>query len=103
MRGSKPPNKSPVVSREDAQALTKDLVVTRRIVVSKVSEFFYPIGAFDPLKLQLKLAMKALVHLDWEDPLPPADQALWKTRFIDYIDIPKIQARRSIVGREDMA
>ena len=70
-------------------------------MVSKVSEFFDPIGVWEPLKLQLKFSMKKLVHLDWEDPLSPEDQELWKRRFVDYIDIPKVQARRSVINLED--
>ena len=43
-RGSKKPNREPVITREDARALLKDLVVTRRMVVSKVSKFYDPLG-----------------------------------------------------------
>ena len=100
-RGSKEPNKTPVVSREDAEDLLQNLVITRRIVVSKVSEFFDPLGIWEPLKLQLKLSMKSLVHLDWEDPLTPEDQETWKQRFVDYIDIPKVTAQRSVVNLDD--
>ena len=45
-RGAKKPNRDPIVTRQDAEALLKDLIVTRRIVVAKVSKFFDPLGFF---------------------------------------------------------
>ena len=100
-RGTKKPNIDPIVTRQDAEALLKDLIVTRRIVVAKVSEFFDPLGCFEPIKLQLKLAMRPLVELDWEDPLPEEDQQAWKERFVDYIDFTTMQAHRSCIGLEE--
>ena len=100
-RGSKKPNREPVVTRQDAEALLRDLIITRRIVVAKVSEFFDPLGCFEPIKLQLKLAMRPLVDLDWEDPLLVEDQQAWKERFIEYIDLTTMQAKRSVVVLEE--
>ena len=62
---------------------------------------FDPLGVFEPIKLQLKLAMRPLVDLDWEDPLSPEDQQRWKERFIEYIDFSIMQARRSVIDLED--
>ena len=100
-RGSKKPYKEPVVTKQDARDLIKDLVITRRVVVSKVAEMFDPVGIFEPIKLQLKLAMRPLVDLDWEDPLPLEEQHHWKERFIEYIDFSNMQARRSVVDLGD--
>ena len=95
------PNKELVVTKQDARDLIKDLVITRRVVVSKVAEMFDPVGIFEPIKLQLKLAMRPLVDLDWEDPLPLEEQHHWKERFIEYIDFSNMQARWSVVDLGD--
>ena len=100
-RGSKKPNVEPVVTEQDARKLVQDLIVTRRIVVSKIAEMFDPVGLFEPIKLQLKLAMRPLVDLDWEDPLPLEDQQYWKERFVEYIDYTTMQAKRSVINLED--
>ena len=42
VRGAKKPNEFPVVTREDATKLLASIKITKRIVVSKVSEFYDP-------------------------------------------------------------
>ena len=66
VRGAKKPNDSPVVTCEDAVKLLSSVTITKRLVVSKVSEFFDPIGLFEPIKLQLKLEMRKLTGLAWD-------------------------------------
>ena len=70
-------------------------------MVAKISEFFDSMGLWEPIKLQLKLAMRPLVALDWEDPLTEVDQQAWKRRFVEYIDFTNMQAHRSVVGLEE--
>ena len=57
IRGAKKPNEFPIITKEDAVKITK------KFVVSKVSEFYDPLGIFEPTKLQLKLEMTKLTGL----------------------------------------
>lgn len=97
-RGSKTPNLFPVVTRADAEKLLRSLIITRKLVVAKVSEFYDPCGLYEPIKLQMKLDLSNLNNTPWEEPLDPEVQLSWKSRFLDYIDYPQITARRCVVG-----
>ena len=63
IRGAKKPNLSPVITREDAKELLAPIQLTKRIVVSKISELYDPVGLFEPIKLQYKLEMRSLSGL----------------------------------------
>ena len=41
--------------------------ITKRIAVSKISEFYDPVGLFEPIKLQYKLEMRTLAGLQWDE------------------------------------
>ena len=70
VRGAKKPNEFPIITKEDAKKLLSSVKMTKRIVVSKVSEFYDPLGIFEPTKLQLKLEMTKLTGLQWDDFVP---------------------------------
>ena len=70
VRGAKKPNLSPVVTREDAMQLLDPIKITKRIAVSKISEFYDPVGLFEPIKLQYKLEMRTLAGLQWDEEVP---------------------------------
>ena len=77
--GAKNPNLFPIVTRDDAKKLLSSVIIAKRIIVSKVSEFYDPIGLFEPVKLQLKLEMKKLTNLHWDEKVPDTEQGKWKT------------------------
>ena len=52
-RGLKAPNAFPVTTAEDVTKLMSSLDVTRRIVVSKLAEFWEPMGIWEPLNLEI--------------------------------------------------
>ena len=63
VRGAKKTNIFPVITRGDTERLLSLVKITKRIVVSKVSEFYDPIGLFEPINLQLKFEMTKLTGL----------------------------------------
>ena len=96
-RGAKEPNLSPVITKQDAVELMKDLVVTRQIVASKLAEFYDPLGLWEPYKLQLKLENSKLNGLSWKTPLDIDSQQHWKNRFLEFLDIPLMEVVRCVV------
>ena len=62
--------KKPVVSSEDAEKLLSSITLTRRTVLAKVAEFYDPCGFWEPIKLQMKLAMLPLKGLEWDEKIP---------------------------------
>ena len=64
VRGSKKPNLTPVNSREDTEKLLNSVILTRRTILSKVAELYDPCGFWEPIKLQMRLAMLPLKGLD---------------------------------------
>ena len=99
-RGLKAPNAFPVITREDAERLLQSVIITRRIVVAKVAEFYDPCGLYEPIKLQMKLELSLLNSRSWEDPLNQEEQSSWRSRFINYIDYPSIVAKRSVIDKD---
>jgi hypothetical protein len=97
LRGAKRPNRFPVVSANDVSIVLEDVKISRRIVASKVAEFYDPIGLWEPLKLQMKLDNMPLKGLDWDSELPPDLQDIWTERFKQMLSIPYMDAPRCIV------
>ena len=60
IRGSMKPNVLPINSREDAETLLRSVKLTRRTILSKVAELYDPCGFWEPIKLQMRLAMLPL-------------------------------------------
>ena len=96
-RGAKAPNPFPVKNPEDVSRLLSSKNISRRMVISKLAEVYDPIGLWEPLKLQLKLEAKLLNGIDWDVALEPDMQNHWKRRFQQFLDIPKMVAKRCII------
>ena len=97
IQGAKKPNAFPITTIEDARRLLSPIKITKRIVVSKVSELFDPIGLFEPMKLQLKLEMTKLTGLLWDDLVPDQDQEKWRDLLARFVDFGKMSVNRCIV------
>ena len=96
-RGIKEPHSFPVVNPEDVTSVLEETQVTRRMVISKLAEFWDPIGLWEPYKLQLKLDATALNGLPWDAPLDMELQSHWTMRFQEFLQLPNISADRSII------
>ena len=97
IRGAKKPNPEPIVEKDQARDLMKDLTLTRKMITSKVAEFYDPIGIWEPVKLQLKLQLSKLNSLDWDDPIAPPDQLFWKEKLLEVLEFPNMQINRCVV------
>ena len=96
-RGAKKPNAFPVVSPADVVNVLKEVKISRRLVASKMAEFWDPIGLWEPFKLQLKLDNHLLKGMEWDFELPEDLQDLWTTRFKEMLQIPYFSAPRCVV------
>ena len=94
VRGSKKPNEKPVKTTQDAVKLLDNIVVTRRIAVSKVAEIYDPLGWCEIIKIQLKLELTKLNEFDWDEPLPDVQQDLWKKLIAGFPEFDRIEFRR---------
>ena len=103
VRGAKKPNSKPIITKEDARELMNDLVVTRKIVISKLAEFWDPIGIWEPFKVQLKLAASLLNGLDWNKPLPNETQEYWKEVFLKFTEFQCMAVPRCTIPPEVMS
>ena len=93
-RGMKACNPFPVQSPGDVSLLLGSTAITRRMVISKVCEFWDPSGWWEPYKLQLKLDCQALAGLGWDVPLSSELQTYWRSRFVEFLEIPKLSIPR---------
>ena len=94
IRGAKKPNLFPILTREDAARLLQPVRITKRIAVSKISEFYDPVGLFEPMKLQYKLEMRRLAGLTWDEDVPESDQQIWKDTLASFVDLVMISVSR---------
>ena len=97
IRGARKPNQQPVLSKDQAEELMKNEIITRKVVVAKVGELFDPVGFWEPYKLQLKLDVSLLNGLDWKTPLTSELQEHWKKRFLEFTDIPSMEISRCVL------
>ena len=72
-------------------------------MVSKVSEFFDPIGLFEPIKLQLKLEMRKLSGLAWDEEVSLEQQIKWKTLLTEFVDLHELTAPRCIIPADNVS
>jgi hypothetical protein len=96
-RGAKKPNETPVVTREDAEELMKDIPLTKKMCASKVAELWDPLGLWEPLKLQMKLQLSKLNGVRWDHVLPPQQQEMWKKSLLQVVDFPKLEIERCVI------
>ena len=99
-RGSRKPNPFPVKDPEDLNKLMLNVKITRRLVFSMIGQIFDPLGIFEPYKVQLKLDNSLLNGLDWDTPLSEELQCMWKSRFHEFLQIPKVKTPRCIVPED---
>ena len=97
IRGAKKPNTFPITTIKDARRLLSPIKITKRIVVSKVSELFDPIGLFEPIKLHLKLEMTKLTGLLGDDIVPDKDQEKWRDLLARFVEFGKMSVNRCMI------
>ena len=101
-RGEKKPNLEPVRTIKDAENLLSGVMLTRSLIVGKISEFFYPCGFFEPVKLQMKLLTGSLKGKDWEEVLPEEDEKMWREILKGYVELPNITIPRFCLPRNEL-
>ena len=99
-RGMKPLNPFPVTTVDDVSKLLSGFDITRRVVVSKIAEFWEPVGIWEPIKVQMKLAAQNLNGAVWDAPLKQDVQEYWHERFKDLIEIPKMVIPRFVLPED---
>jgi hypothetical protein len=97
IRGAKKPNETPVTTTEEAAVLLQPLIITRRKAMSKLAEFYDPIGVFEPLKLQYKLSLSQLNEFEWDQPLPTHLQEEWKASLAKLMELNELQVPRCVL------
>ena len=100
IRGAKKPNPEPIVHKDQAKALMEDIILTRKMITSKVAEFYDPIGIWEPVKLQMKLHLSKLNGLDWDTPIAPTDQLFWKEKLLEVLEFPNMRVNRCVVPED---
>ena len=87
-------NEEPVETLDDAENMLKKVSITRRMIISKISELFDPLGIWKPLKLQLKLKSANLASLPWDEKLNQCEQVKWKDCLKNFVSFKSLTAHR---------
>ena len=59
-----------------------------------MAELYAPCGFWEPWKLQLKLMSQILAGMEWDEPIRPEDQDLWKYQLSRLVDFLKLSVPR---------
>ena len=78
----------------DAENILKSASLTRRVIISKVAEFFDPIGLWEPMKLKLILHSACLNNIPWDQKLSPEDENFWKIKLTQFVKFHELSAPR---------
>ena len=97
IRGSRKPNEFPIITEMDAEKVLSTAVITRRIIISKIAEFYDPYGFWEPIKVQMKLEMLPLQGKDWDEVLSEEDQVKWKNVLKTFVSLTNISIPRCCV------
>jgi hypothetical protein len=95
-RGTKDPLPFPVETPSDVSKLLESIDITRRMVISKIAEFFDPVGLWEAYKFQLKLASNVLNGLGWDSALPKEAQDFWLSKFQELLQLPLLKINRYV-------
>ena len=96
VRGVKKPNDVLIANSQDARQLLDKVKITRKVAMSLLAEFYDPIGLFEPLKLQYKLALSALNKYEYGDTLPNDLQNEWRDRLAQLAELPNLKVGRCV-------
>ncbi|XP_030762927.1 uncharacterized protein LOC115887597 [Sitophilus oryzae] len=80
----------------DSQIDLHPKYVTKRVILSRISQVFDPLGFLGPMVLQVKILLQKLwlLKIDWDDPVPTNILHIWKNvtyhlSQINYFEIPR--------------
>ena len=68
-----------------------------RTILAKVAEFYDPCGFWEPIKLQMKLAMLLLKGLEWNEKISDEDQTKWSEILMTFVELNDIQMLRCCI------
>lgn len=76
--------------------IDKDIIITKRVVVSEVAKLYDPIGYLSPVIVTAKLFIQQLwcMKLDWDDPLSDQNVEIWKNFHQQLTQLNKIKIPR---------
>jgi len=96
VRGAKRKAKLDVTNPEGIREAFRRGLITRAAALSRVAEFYDPVGWFEPLKLNMKLLLSGLNGLDWKDRVPDHFVDQWVELFTLMEDARAIQIPRCV-------
>ena len=94
IQGIQESNPIPVLTEVDAENILKSALLTRRVIISKVAEFFDPVGLWEPMKLQLKLHSACRNNIPWNQKLFPEEENFWKIKLTQFVRFHELSAPR---------
>ena len=72
-----------------------------RTILAKVAEFYDPCGFWEPIKLQMKLAMLLLKGLEWNEKISDEDQTKWSEILMTFVELNDIQMLRCCIPSDE--
>jgi hypothetical protein len=90
---------------EEFEAVRKDLLLTRRVVLSNVSRIFDPIGFLTAVLLESKLLLReswCVKQIGWDDPLPSDQRNRWLTFLSSLLSLEDVVFERSLWPQEEV-
>ena len=77
IRGAKRANEKPITSYKDVEEIMAMEKITKKVIASRVAEFYDPVGIYQPLKLTMKLEFASLNPMPWTYELSEVERKTW--------------------------
>ena len=100
VRGQKAAPDRDVTTADGLRAAFKDGLINQAGVLSRMAEFFDPVGWWEPLRLQMKLSFQELNALDWKDPVPESSTETWVSHFRQLEEAQNLTIPRCVVPHD---
>ena len=97
VRGQKAAPDRDVTTGDGLRAAFKEGLINRAGVLSRMAEFFDPVGWWEPLRLQMKLSFQELNALDWKDSVPESATETWVNHFRQLEEAKHLTIPRCVV------
>ena len=96
-RGAKKHTDVPAETMEDIQKLIMARKVTKRDVLSRMSEMYDPCGIWEPFRVQMKLAMIPLNGIDWDATLSEDLRSRWAQLLANFAEVKSLEVPRAVI------
>ena len=90
-------NTRPIASYKDVEEVIAMEKITKKVIASRMAEFFDPMGLYQPLKLTMRLEFANLNDKAWDYILSEKERKTWTDILKEYTRLPELLVKRCVI------